>query len=253
MIAVGIDLAVQASKTGVCVLRKDSDGKTYAYFDSRRNDEDLAALIYKAWEAKPRVPVAIDVPLGWSPKFRDFLQDPSSEESKALLQHHRKDYRYIDLRLRQADQDLHGHLHEVLPKPTNWGANKVPSPLSASTDKLGAATMRWFAIRAAMKDTNAADHVLETYPAAARYVWEWPDRKHLGDDVEALIRDDVSWDPSRRQQDPYKATEHERDALVASLVARLDVGERRGFPGKEFPSGEGCIWIPEKKSKPPCD
>lgn len=245
IIAVGIDFAVQPSNTGVCVLKTDSDGQPFAYFDKRRDDDGLTSLIIEARKAKAHV--AIDVPLGWSKEFSKFLEAPDIDAAAELLragEEAEKNYRFINLRLRPADRELRDHLREH-GRPTGWTGN-VPYPLSASTDKLGAATMRWYAIRAKLRHQPgglaAANHVIETYPAAARYTWKWPVRKEPPwSSVQDLIRPE-SWPANGRRREP---NEHEWDALVACLVANLEKDDRHEFTGEEHPGGRSSIWIPK--------
>jgi predicted nuclease with RNAse H fold len=251
MVAVGIDLAVQPTNTGVCVLREDTHG-LFADFDrKRRDDGGLAELLVEA--KKEGVPVAIDVPLGWPEKFVSFLRDPRSLKLDDLDQTGKSgNYRFIELRLRAADRELRDYLPLTEDQhPPDWD-RPVPSPLSVSTDKLGAATIRWYAIRArldGMGAASAADRVLETYPAAARYIWNWPARQSLPDEVASLDRSRTN-QSSPSHHKPVRPNEHELDALVASLVARLNGGGLQQFPRGDEPDDEGTIWIPKVGTGP---
>lgn len=255
IIAVGIDLAVQHLQTGVCVLRASDDGISFADFDRKnRRDPGLRDLISEAGACGAAV--AVDVPLGWPEPFVRFLQDPSSDDSREALSE-KTDYRFESLRLRRADIELRSYF-EAEGAGRDGEGGRRPWPLSVSTDKLGAATMRWHAIQLRVLSHRPAGlphplaHVIETYPAAARFIWRWKKR----DNPPAwatlprfrLIR------PDGRRLDACARDElnaHEWDALAAALVAALPEAERQTFP-REPTAGdtEGMIHLPLEGSHP---
>jgi predicted nuclease with RNAse H fold len=252
-LAVGIDLAVQNADTGVCRLI-DRGEAIEAVFDLSCGDADLRQLI--DWCSARGVTVAIDVPLGWPLLFRAFLKDlklPSEEESETSG---RKKYRFQSLRLRETDIELR---EKLLSDQTMFPQGKKPWPLSVSTDRLGAATMRWHAIKAGLK--NSHSHVIETYPAAAAYIWFGQKTiapKHLSTFDLSPKRLSIGQADGKTSVLPEdKLKEHRADALTAALVAALPEGDRRKVLPKDTDDErkrlrtEGWMELPESKEVRP--
>lgn len=229
----GIDLAVSHLDTGVCLLSLGPRGWRVSFDRARRRDPALARLIDETIDAGGVV--AVDVPLGWPKKFVEFL---TSDDLVAAMRGHGDPDdapRFGELRYRVTDLALRREFAEAR-------VDERMYPLSVSTDKLGAATMRWYAIRALMGNPSRLHaHVIEVYPAAARKIWgvrEGLQPGDLGMDWELIGfrgRPDVTLQPNP----------HELDAFVAALVAMAR--DRRWTRAIAGDPAEGEIVVPRRK------
>lgn len=232
ILAVGVDLAVDPIDTGLCVIERADAGAIAVFDRSKRSDEGLAAVIDSV--AEVGASVAIDVPLGWPRAFHEFM---NASDPVGVISRYRADEkpRFRRLRYRATDVELRDRFRSS-------AVGHRMYPLSVSTDKLGAATMRWFAIRAFLRCGTA--HVIETYPAAARRVWGIRPPVRPGEfGLKALAVLDHRGRPTARSLNG-----HENDALIAALVAAAHPEATE--PIGDDPGHEGVIHLPLPGSTP---
>lgn len=157
---VGIDLAVDPHNCGVCVL----EGNAVTYVGHGRS-----TLEHPEWLREPcsgADAVGVDVPFGWPKPFAEAL---TNYEIGIALNRNRRLYR-----LRTTDTWIAETLPRHLTRHT-----KPSTPLSVSTDKLGATTMIGTILLGALSDefrlsprwSTVPGAVLEVYPAANLWCW----------------------------------------------------------------------------------
>lgn len=206
---VGIDLAVDPSNCGLCVI----EGNAVTHVGRGRS-----TLKHPEWlveHCSGADAVGVDVPFGWPRLFVDALRD---YEIGVALDHDRKLYR-----LRTTDAWIAKTLPHVLTR-----AVKPPTPFSVSTDKLGATAMVGTILLKALygefvlspRQSAVSGAVLEVYPAASLWCWGL---RHRGIEVpEALERLQEAFRLQIRETDVGRLLEprHCFDALIAALTAR---------------------------------
>ena len=235
MRTLGVDLASDPDRTGLCTLEWDS-GR--AEVVALRVGADDDALIEEHGRAAA---TGIDCPFAWPAGFLAFLcgttrlaTGPPPEWSGA----------YRDsLRFRSTDVKVH-----ELTK--HW-------PLSVSSDLVAVAAMRCqgLLVRMGVRDRSGDGRVFEVYPAAALKRWGLPCRKYKGQNGQAVREDLVAQLVARApwlgldagHLDLLKTSDDALDALVASLNARaasLGLTLRPDDDERREAAREGWIAIP---------
>jgi predicted nuclease with RNAse H fold len=240
MRTLGVDLASDPERTGLCTLEWDSGRARVAGLRVGVGTDD-DALVEEHGHAAA---TGIDCPFAWPAGFLAFLcgttrlaAAPSPKWSKA----------YRDsLRFRTTDVKVH-----ELTK--HW-------PLSVSSDLIAVAAMRCqgLLVRMGVRDRSGDGRVFEVYPAAALKRWGLPCRKYKGQNGQAVREDLVTQMVARapwlgldaEQLDLLKASDDALDALVASLndrAAWLGLTLRPGDDERREAAREGWIAIPLEK------
>lgn len=238
----GIDLASQANKTGVCAIEWLDGGarvKTLQRGGSGAEDESLRAAI-RAGHAK----VAIDAPLGWPVDF------------VAALSAHARFEQWPgagELTHRLTDRIVHKDVGK--------------QPLSVSTDKIAYCAFRCARLLSGLDaPRDGSGLVVEAYPDAALRRW-LPDsflesrtpsykgkpgsarRTQLVDELFSRLGARFAIDDA--QQAACVASDDGLDALLCALIARAAERGKTVPPGDEHAASarvEGWIHLPEPGS-----
>jgi predicted nuclease with RNAse H fold len=233
MITLGIDLASDPKKTGMCTVAW-SEGQ--AVVEKLRVGADDYQIVSAVEEADV---VGIDAPFGWPVAFEELLAGssprwtgPWSAATRDVLR-----FRATDFRVRA----LTGH----------W-------PLSVSSDLIAVPALRCVRLleRIGVTDRSGDGRVYETYPAAALHVWglqargyKGPKRKDEREKLWAVLTEQAPW----LQVDEAAAVELlvERDdaldALIAALIARAATRGETVLPAsgeRDHAATEGWIHVP---------
>lgn len=250
----GIDLASQPSRTGVCWITWHPDGSAWADCPCvGGEDGDLLHQMLR----DDVVRVGIDAPFGWPNEFVDSLdqyRQTGTWDGRPL-----GDYSFDDrLRWRKTDRVIH--------ELTGL------SPLSVSTDKIGAVAMRcarlldaYWQRQAAPPDRSGVGKAVEVYPAAALRAWGISPLDHSEDPGaykgkhpvarsrrEKLVADVVErtsgWlDLSEKARHECQKHDDCVDALLCALIARAaHVGHVREIDDPTIATTEGWIALPNR-------
>lgn len=233
MVTLGVDLAADPKRTGVCWIRWE-DGRAYAYkAAASATDDELLAAFEEADK------VGIDVPFGWPIAFVE-----------AVAAHHHgepwPDVSKLELRYRATDL----YVHE---KTGLW-------PLSVSSDRIAVPTFRMAKLMATLAERgepvarDGSGKLVEVYPAAALKVWGFNPKgykRSKGTDVRRQLMDDIEARTASWLQldvdvaEMCRGSDDVLDAMVAGLVARATVTSNRTDTAKAIAGIEGWVAIPE--------
>ena len=244
---VGVDLAAEAARTGLAVLREEGEGRPggprLAVVELRvgADDGDVRAAIAAAERA------GVDVPFGWPAPFIELLV---AQAAGALTPPPSTDIAWRrTLALRATDRAVH--------------ARTGLTPLSVATDRIALPALRWAGIEARLRADgidvrrDGAGRVCEVYPAAALRLWGLASRGYKGHGnpaaraerarilagLEALL---PRLEPGRFAA-LCERDDNALDALVAALVAR-EVARGRSAPpdpsARDLARREGWIHLP---------
>lgn len=235
MRSAGIDLAVQPGATGVAWIDWQADGSGVA---SLRRDGDDDAILELLLDEGIDV-VGLDVPLGWPAAFVEALV--TRRRGGRIAASSWADF-YPQARLRATDRWL---------RSSSAGA----SPISVSMDKIGATAMRaaWLLSRAEdagleVDRSGTTGRIVEVYPAAALKHWHLPHGGYKGRNIASLRG--LAGEFVRRSRltvDGEVSNDHELDALISAVVARLArTGGTQPIPADDLDLAriEGWIHIP---------
>lgn len=228
---IGVDLATQPVKTGVCVLEWPVHGRPQGRFVevAGRTDVELVKL-FKGASA-----VAIDVPFGWPAAFRSAIEMWSKDQVWEGPGYDDKDVSER-LRYRETDRECARRVREAVRrrrenhKETLVKLRLPQVGISVSTNWLGATALRGAGLLAQAAHTEGirfdrgsdrpeATSIVEAYPAAALASWdrtwaglgfEWPDVP-ARDEFKSRI--DFEEPDGLENRDNF-------DAVVCALVAR---------------------------------
>jgi hypothetical protein len=228
----GIDLASDPKKTGVCTVRWQ-DGRAAVDKLFVGADDDQLLGLHERSDA-----TGIDSPFGWPVPFEELVREVGrwrtetwSNEKRDVLR-----FRLTDFRVRE----LTGR----------W-------PLSVSSDLIAVAAMRCVGLlgRMGVRDRSGDGRVFETYPAAGLHAWGLPSRgykKEKGGELRAEIWAKLAhrapWlDVTAEQSDLIVARDDALDALVAALIARaakIGLTVQPSEHERERAETEGWIHVP---------
>ena len=246
---VGIDLAVDPFKCGICVLKGDEVAFVGRGRGGTRHPDWLADHCLDAQV------VAVDVPFGWP---RPFVKALAGYEIGVALDRIRRRYTY-----RQTDAWVADELPLRLTRELG-----PPVPFSVSTDKLGATAMvgtvllnglsRDFHLSPRMGATLPA--VIEVYPTLSLWAWTLPHRKYKGNSETArdkrrvilwAVREAFDLTMSEEAEGDLVRSDHCFDALIAALTAREYEGGATFDPPEHFADeilrSEGWIRVPSRR------
>lgn len=164
MLTVGIDLAAEAARSAMAVIRWDKTDAVIEQLVLGATDRVLVEA------ARPADKVGIDCPLGWPVAFVDFVQRHTRGaikpgEGRDITARRPLAYRRTDLAVVHAGG---------------------PIPLSVSSDRIGRAAMRAAGLLSALAmpgepvDRSGRARVVEVYPAAALQRWGYQSRRYKG-------------------------------------------------------------------------
>ena len=235
MRTLGVDLASDPQRTGVCALEWGSGRARVAALRIGADDSQLTEEHGRA------AATGIDCPFAWPAGFLAFLcgtsylpSGPAPDWTAA----------YRDsLRFRATDVKV----HELT---RHW-------PLSVSSDLVAVAAMRCqgLLVRMGVSDRSGDGRVFEVYPAATLRQWGLPSRKYKGTsgqrvraELVAKLNARAPWlDLDAAQLDLLEASDDALDALIASLSARaawLGLTLRPGADERREAAREGWIALP---------
>lgn len=147
----GVDLASQAQKTALCVLRWWPDRAEVVALRRGVPDAEILAAHNEC------ASLAIDAPFGWPTLFAEFLRDHHRGQTPAL--------EWVEdtqraLRLRQTDVHV-------------WQTDFPRPPLSVSADSIAMPAMRCAGLLRSMgiQERDGSQGVFEVYPALALHRW----------------------------------------------------------------------------------
>ena len=233
MRALGIDLASDPRKTGVCVVAWCDGTAIVEELRVGAGDKDLLG-------AHERCDVTgIDAPFGWPLPFVELMADGNRKLTKPWSSETRNELRYrlTDFRV-----------HELTGR---W-------PLSVSTDLIGVPALRCAGLltRMGVTDRSGDGRLYESYPAAALKVWGLKSTGYKGPKKGSVLN--ALWS-SLKKQAPWLQTYSPRalqllttrddafDALVTALIARAAAIGLTAMPTEEerqLASSEGWIHVP---------
>ena len=239
----GIDLATEASRTGVCRIEWGEDGASVSIPDITATDQYLLALIESADNT------GIDAPFGWPVKYLRAIDGWSSgsrwtaDVDTAAARSH--------LALRETDRAA----WEVVGRP----------PLSVSTDKIGLTAMRCASLLSGLGQrigrpvdrVAGEDQVVEVWPAGSLAVWGLPSRRYKTKAESSLeLRRAILEQVTLRFQLRVDVPTWERlladhdtlDALICAVTARLALEGRTVAAPPEASEAvriEGWLHLPD--------
>jgi predicted nuclease with RNAse H fold len=213
VLTVGIDLAAEAARSAMAVIRWE---KTVAVIEQLALGATDRMLVEAA---RPADKVGIDCPLGWPVAFVDFVQrhargDIRPGEGSDIEARRPLAYRRTDLAVVHAGG---------------------PFPLSVSSDRIGRAAMRAAGLLSALAmpgepvDRSGHGRVVEVYPAAALRRWGYESRRYKGGPnagtrrilVDRVLDATSSWLAiSSEHRAACARSDDVFDAVVAALNAR---------------------------------
>lgn len=231
MKTLGIDLASDPKKTGVCVIVWGESGAVVDELRVGANDAELLA-------AHGRVDATgIDAPFGWPLPFLRMTQSGERILAQPWGTEHRDRLRFrtTDFRVR----DLTGL----------W-------PLSVSSDLIAVPAMRCVGLlhRMGVTDKAGDGRVFEIYPAAGLAAWGLPARGYKGAAKRARREALVSalecaapWLRAGSRRELMVDRDDAFDAVVAAIIARAAaIGQtvQAVGPDREAARTEGWIHVP---------
>ncbi|WP_423928520.1 DUF429 domain-containing protein [Candidatus Palauibacter sp.] len=239
MVTLGVDLASQPKRTGICLIRWDRVSARAQTLSLGATDGDLHTLFGRADK------IGIDAPFGWPAPFTRAVAAYSAETVWPSTDVPR-------LRFRRTDE-------VVREKLGRW-------PLSVSSDLIAVTAMRAVRLLAEVAATGEAvdrsggGRFVEVYPAAALHVWGFPSRGYKRTKG-AAVRARLVSDLAERTMDWLTLSEEDwarctasddmLDALVAALVTRVAaIGRCEPIPtgDHELAKEEGWIALPQTGS-----
>lgn len=236
----GIDLAAQPKKTGMCEIEWSDKSGRLTELMIGATDDDIVE--YTGSVDK----VGVDVPFGWPIRFIDALL---SHSRRTTLE--RKAPNAVELRWRKTDQNVFDRTSL--------------RPLSVSTDKIGAAALRWARLEIKLRestglvvDRTGGGQFVEVYPAAALSIWNLAHSRYKGARNRPALTPLL--DHLQRALPDLDLGHHRPllihsddafDALICSLVARAAHQGLTDGPSRESSeasSVEGWIHLPQPDS-----
>lgn len=240
MRTVGVDLATEPRRTGVCVVTW-TDGRAAAEFPTSLADDD--GLLRVMGDADK---VGVDCPFGWPDPFVDAIAAHARSEAWPGRGQQSTAFRR-SLSHRLTDE-------VVWCRTCRW-------PLSVAADRIGLTAMRCAGLLDALAlagrpvDRAGSGLVAEVYPAAALHGWRLPDVGYkraagaaaLGGLVDQLFDAAPFLALDADAEARCRASDDAFDALVAALVARavtLGLTDPPNLEERERAGREGWIHLP---------
>ena len=277
MVTLGVDLASQPKKTGICLIRWDDGSAHVESLCKGASDDDLLELFERTGEDRIDK-IGIDAPFGWPRCFTKAVaaytqvkpwppeddemdgergpRPPLSELFPTTLFPH--------LRYRRTDEVVECAMRQV------WKEKSRPDqrvkPLSVSSDRIAAPAMRtaglfaqWAVNNGKLIDRSGSGCFVEVYPAAALARWGLRSTGYKGTTKEhQKRRKDLVLDLAHKSgldltahEKQCKASDDVLDALVAALVTRahhIDECEEILADDQQLAEEEGWIALPKPDS-----
>lgn len=237
---VGIDLAAQTKKTGVCVVDWVDSAAVVEVLKTSVDDDEILELVTGAGR------VGIDAPLGWPSSFVTGVVSHAEHGSWDDL----TDQGTEPLRLRRTDVWVKAETNRA--------------PLSVSTDRLGVAAIRcarllakWqLRLQQGVDRTGVAGPWVEVYPRAALQRWGLLTVPYKGVGRDSALSDLVDTLCAKApwlEVDRYELRKSDDlfDAVICALVARAAaLNLTSPIPTGELEAArtEGWIHLPEPYS-----
>ena len=155
MVTLGVDLASQPKRTGICLIRWDRSSARVETLSMGATDSDLHELFGRADK------IGIDAPFGWPVRFSRAIASYSASTVWPAVTVPR-------LRFRRTDEVAKQRMDR-------W-------PLSVSSDLIAVPAMRAVRLLAEAAaageaiDRSGGGRFVEVYPAATLHVWGFPSR-----------------------------------------------------------------------------
>ncbi len=243
MITAGLDLASQSPGTALCAVDWNTSPAQVIRFETDVDDDAIASVMGTIDK------IGVDVPLGWPIAFAEAVFEQSASRAWPAQYRHGENRGY---RYRQTDLWVHGELGFY--------------PLSVSTDRISLPAMRFAALRSRLAIPGSLDGsglIVEAYPAAALFRWEFPHRRYKTKVnretrdalVERLVRDSTIWlhlDRGARQL--CQESDDALDSLICALMARASAVQPHRLvdeipePERDAAAREGWIALPKRGS-----
>lgn len=235
---VGIDLAAEAVRTGLAVVRGQGESCIVEHVQVGADDEALVA------EVRPGGRTGIDVPVGWPMRFVDFV---SAHARGTLLRPVSTGSEWRrSLAMRATDLEVH--------------RRTGITPLSVATDRIARAAMRWAGIEARLRDEgvevarDGSGVICEVYPAAALKCWSLRHNGYKGlknaaqlSVLVSAVSERFPWLDWNGNEGLCSRDDNAFDVVVAALIAReAELGRCEPPPQhlQEAARREGWIWLP---------
>ena len=203
---VGVDLAAEAARTGIAVIRERPDQQRLVIEEARRGADDdiLVELVIAATKT------GVDVPLGWPRAFVEHVLAHSTGRLTGLTT---SDIDWCrSMAMRRTDLLL--------------GERLGLRPLSVATDRIAYLALRWSVVEARLREggvdcaRDGSGNVCEVYPAAALSWWGLPHRGYKSTTAQAV-----------------------REQIVEGLEAVVPQLEWNGFRELCRCSGYPDVWV----------
>lgn len=234
----GVDLAAEASRTGLALL-SESDGKCLVErLQVGADDISITDTISIAERT------GVDVPFGWPDRFVELITAHSAQELHPPQSTDREWRRGNAMRA----TDVAVHEQTGI-----W-------PLSVATERIAYAAMRWAGIEASLRENgmrvarDGSGAILEVYPAAALKRWSLQHRGYKGTnnsasrlELVAGLSERTSYLDWNGHRDQCIEDDNALDAVLAALIAYEAFSGRCVPPPDELLTvveREGWIWIP---------
>lgn len=237
---VGIDLAADASRTGVAVMQEQPDQQRLVVEEASLGADDDALVDLAAEAAK----TGVDVPLGWPQSFVEHVRSHAAGALTGLK-----------------DSDLEWRRSKVM-RGTDMLVREQfgLTPLSVAADRIAYPALRWTVVEARLRDggtdcsRDGSGRICEVYPAAALRAWGLPHRGYKAAASHAARQQIVDgldvvfphlvWNGFREK---CVTSDDVLDAVIAALVTReADAGRTRApdHAEREAALSEGWIHVP---------
>ncbi len=287
MVTLGVDLASQPNKTGVCLIRWD--GKK-AHIERLalethldKDDLTLCQLLRHGYKVDGHKidKIGIDAPFGWPACFTAALAEfstskmwPPDDDSVCECERKRKlDKRFgktvfPHLRYRRTDEIVEREMVERWNAMEHRPRQRV-RPLSVSSDRIAAPAMRAVGLLAerlcrgeAVDRSGMTGRFVEVYPAAALAIWglrssgyKGTKQRHVNRRKKLLkdLEGKTGLSVSRDHRELCWKSDDALDALVAALVARAKARSLcdpipKTDGDKKSAKEEGWIALPQEQS-----
>ena len=243
MLTAGIDLASQSRDTALCVIDWSSTPAKIVRFETNVDDDAITSVVDSVDK------VGVDVPLGWPIAFVEAIFGHSTTGEWPSQYRHDDNLRH---RFRRTDLWVRRELGFY--------------PLSVATDRISLPAMRFAALSSRLAIRGPLDGsglIVEAYPAAALFRWEFPHRRYktkvnreIRDGlVDRLIGESCAWlQLDNVTERLCRESDDALDSLICALIARASATrpgrlvEEIPEPEREAACREGWIAVPVKGS-----
>lgn len=243
LVYAGVDLAAEPARTGIAVIREQTDQQRIVIEEARLGADDDALVEWVIAAAK----TGVDVPLGWPQTFVEHVLAHSTGGLTGLTTSD-IDWRR-SMAMRRTDLMV--------------GERLGLRPLSVATDRIAYPALRWSVIEARLRSAgidcarDGSGSVCEVYPAAALRWWGLPHRGYKSATAQAVreqivvgleaVVPQLEWNGFREE---CLVSDDVLDAVISALVARETEAQRTWAPSavdQELALSEGWIHVPAEQ------